>query len=66
MLDDAFSCLPCKQNVLLARDIVLEKRGRFFFSYKRDEEIQSVLKIKLVIVTHQLTNAIQVIQEVFD
>lgn len=68
VLHDSFRRLPRKQNVLLARDEVLENRRQNVYklqSYKRSRERLRNSKCTSA-VTHELTNAIQVIQEVFD
>lgn len=68
MLHDAFGGLPGEQNVLLAGYVALEDRESEVSAWQRNESgtlLQGVCA-RQVALTHQLTDAIQVVQEVFD
>lgn len=63
VLDNPFSRLPCKQNVLSAWNVVLsEEKTRLYFQAERN----TGTSCRIWREAHQLSNPIQVIQEVFD
>lgn len=69
MLHDAFSGLPGEQNVLLAGYVALEDRETEASVTRQRNESGNAAGgacARLVALTHQLTDSIQVIQEVFD
>lgn len=61
MLHDTFGGLSGKQNVLLAGYVALEDRGD-----GRERSAAGRAHGGLAALTHQFTDSIQVIQEVFD